>query len=483
MSFNKVLMSTSYKVVFVLSIVMIFVVIIGGIISGYKSFGFGIFYWTYIVLLMYKRDILGLISFQKIILWIQGIAFFIALAVLLLSDTDASRFVDINPLDLLFVAIFSSGITYFLYKFFLTQIRTNAEINVSNVESSLKDSALWEQVSEELKSGKKIDSLWTRAFSDADGDGSKANARYIKLRIHQLSESHHSNISDSRDRLVPRDIVRSSNGKHSIIIGIFLSLLVVSVLIFYKSKFSFLMENSPVISYLGITLNSSMDEIKYSFGVPSEVFYKDNVPFTLADGTILTDSLTLATKEDILANKGVNNFFFWQYNYPEYRVDISFDTNLRKVNSIGCYVSNSSKNVPKECDILNVKINDDENKILEKLGQPQKEEINHVTKTLYYSHLNLKLFFEKRHLYYIVIGNSNNTLSSSVFTKPSYDDVGWTQESTGSKEIGPWLKYSPPSTRYCRYSDGTIQRLYPPGIKPNAEKANPFCLGNSTSSP
>lgn len=60
------------------------------------------------------------------------------------------------------------------------------------------------------------------------------------------------------------------------------------------------------------------------------------------------------------------------------------------------------------------------------------------------------------------------------------DAEGWTQASTGSAEIGPWLQYDPPGTRYCRYYDGTIQKLYPPRVKPGAEKANVFCLPGST---
>lgn len=65
-------------------------------------------------------------------------------------------------------------------------------------------------------------------------------------------------------------------------------------------------------------------------------------------------------------------------------------------------------------------------------------------------------------------------------SKPTFDSKGWTQESTGSTEIGPWLNYSPPGTRYCRYADRTIQRLYPPNVRPNLAEANPFCLGESS---
>lgn len=63
---------------------------------------------------------------------------------------------------------------------------------------------------------------------------------------------------------------------------------------------------------------------------------------------------------------------------------------------------------------------------------------------------------------------------------PTLDAKGWTQDSTNSTEVGPWLDYSPHGTRYCRYADRTIQRLYPPGTMPNAKKANPFCLGDSS---
>ena len=70
--------------------------------------------------------------------------------------------------------------------------------------------------------------------------------------------------------------------------------------------------------------------------------------------------------------------------------------------------------------------------------------------------------------------------TQGIEEKATLSAEGWTQENTESKELGPWLQYDPPGTRYCRYHDGTIQRLYPPGVKPNAEKANVFCLPGST---
>ena len=67
-------------------------------------------------------------------------------------------------------------------------------------------------------------------------------------------------------------------------------------------------------------------------------------------------------------------------------------------------------------------------------------------------------------------------------SKPTFDTKGWTQENTGNREVGSWLNFSPPGTRYCRHADRTIQRLYPPGVRTNLPEANPFCLGESSES-
>ena len=63
---------------------------------------------------------------------------------------------------------------------------------------------------------------------------------------------------------------------------------------------------------------------------------------------------------------------------------------------------------------------------------------------------------------------------------PTYESKGWTQESTGSIEAGPWLNYSEPGTRYYRDAKRIIYRVYPPCVRPYAEPANPFGLGESS---
>lgn len=74
--------------------------------------------------------------------------------------------------------------------------------------------------------------------------------------------------------------------------------------------------------------------------------------------------------------------------------------------------------------------------------------------------------------------------STLVGAPPSFESAErWTQESTNSVDIGPWLQYAPAGARFCRLADRTIVTVYPPGVKPQAEKANPFCATGSVSTP
>jgi len=189
MSSAKDPMSTSYKTVFVLSILMIFFVIIGGAMSGSKSVGFGVWYWGYTAWKMYKRDNDSLVSLQKIMLWFEAIAFSIALAVLLFSDSDVRRYVDITPLGLIILASLSMGVTFLLYKFFKKQQivpATSSFVSTSSIEDRF-----WEQASRELE-GDRHEATWARAMASAEGDYAKTKALYIKLRSSDLQQSYSS---------------------------------------------------------------------------------------------------------------------------------------------------------------------------------------------------------------------------------------------------------------------------------------------------
>lgn len=82
-----------------------------------------------------------------------------------------------------------------------------------------------------------------------------------------------------------------------------------------------------------------------------------------------------------------------------------------------------------------------------------------------------------------VVPGSSTVPSPTSGEQVLRDPKGWTEESTGSAEIGPWLKASPNGTRFYRDIGGIIYRLYPPGVKPDAAPANPFDFTDSTPEP
>lgn len=185
MSSTKPKMSASYKAIFILSIFMVFFVLIVGAITNSKTSGFGMWIWGYTAWLMYKRRNADLVSLYKFLLWFDAIAAGVVVSILLFSYSDVSKYVGYSVVEvsLLFIVVFL--VTYGLYRYFKSK---NDLIygSSSNASVTSMDEKHWEQVSEELRNGQRIDSLWIRAFSEADGDNNKANARYIKLRVDQL---------------------------------------------------------------------------------------------------------------------------------------------------------------------------------------------------------------------------------------------------------------------------------------------------------
>jgi hypothetical protein len=189
MSFGKFPMSTSYKIVFALSILMIFVVIIGGAISSSKALGFAIWYWGYTAWKMYKRDNESLVLIQKFMLWFEAIAFSVALAVLLFSDSDLKKYVDVTPLEVVTFGSASMLITYSLLVFFKKQLSANLIIGFSDrIDAASIEDKYWEGASREL-SLKRNEAAWAKSFAMSDGDEAKAKALYIKNRALDLMKA------------------------------------------------------------------------------------------------------------------------------------------------------------------------------------------------------------------------------------------------------------------------------------------------------
>ena len=181
-------MSASYRAIFILSIFMVFFVLIAGAATKSKSSGFGMWIWGYTAWLMYKRRNADLVSFYKGLLWFDLIAAGIALSVLTFSEGDVGRYVGYTAVEaaLLFAIVIS--LTYGLYRFFSNQSNLISESTYFDTNSSIEDK-YWEQASHEFDVGDRVVAIWARAFSEADGDENKAKARYLMMRVEQLSST------------------------------------------------------------------------------------------------------------------------------------------------------------------------------------------------------------------------------------------------------------------------------------------------------
>jgi hypothetical protein len=65
------------------------------------------------------------------------------------------------------------------------QPNTRKEKTTSNV---ISDEFLYEQVALEIEQNKKLKGLWTKLWTEADGDEKKATIRYIKARVQQMKQ-------------------------------------------------------------------------------------------------------------------------------------------------------------------------------------------------------------------------------------------------------------------------------------------------------
>ena len=188
-------MSTSYRVIFFISILMAIFIFLAGIESGTKTSSFGVLVWSYIAWLMYKRDNTGLISLLKKLLWLDGAITAIGALWVVYSDEGIEELVGYSAVGLLISGVTSMAIFYALLVYFQKQLNIQpVQIKSQIIESDNISDEHWVQAAEELTSQVRNEAIWAKVFSEADGDESKAKARYIKIRVEQL---HRSGISSS----------------------------------------------------------------------------------------------------------------------------------------------------------------------------------------------------------------------------------------------------------------------------------------------
>jgi hypothetical protein len=111
-----------------------------------------------------------------------------------------------------------------------------------------------------------------------------------------------------------------------------------------------------------------------------------------------------ASKEEIERSpNGVKDFYDWQFNKANKRVDIGFSSTTNKVSSVGCYIDSTVFVESGTCTINNIQAMDTEETIIDKLGSPTTSSIEDSVKTLTFNKLNMKIMLTKKIAYYIII--------------------------------------------------------------------------------
>ena len=111
-----------------------------------------------------------------------------------------------------------------------------------------------------------------------------------------------------------------------------------------------------------------------------------------------------ASKEEIERSpNGVKDFYDWQFNKGNKRIEIGFNSSTNKVSSIGCYVDSNEFVNSGTCTVNNIQAMDTEETIIDKLGSPTTSTIEDSVKTLIFHKFNMKIMLSKKTAYYIII--------------------------------------------------------------------------------
>ncbi len=183
-------MSTSYKLVFIFAIFMIFFTLILGGATKSKSSGVGVLFWGYTAWLMFKHKSEELVHFYKAMFIFDVICAVVASSIFVIYGNDLSSSVgnDLSTLSIIFAITIS--LVYFLFRYFINQHLFPNNSHSTNFLGFRKvDDKFWELALHEVDSENRNEADWAKAYSKSSGDESKAKSLYIKLRANKLSRN------------------------------------------------------------------------------------------------------------------------------------------------------------------------------------------------------------------------------------------------------------------------------------------------------
>lgn len=365
MSKLKQKMSLPYKLMFVFSILIIFLNLIASTITRSGS-GYYLLLWGSTIWLMYKRNNETLMVIHKYSFIFSAIALSVII-ILNLVSVEISRYTRTTFSSMVILGTLSTLITYGFFIFFQRQLRLQ---NTNETQSM------------ELTSHAIADTKSTTEYQIYPSFASTATSKATKQKIFAL-----------------------------------IALIVVSSL-GYVAYTHYSNRPAKIDSYQTLTLGMSMDEVLYSLGQPDYVLTQDH------NGD--PGFLDLVTREKVEKNlEGVKGYLSWFYSdnlnlgtsyEKKYALNlqkkpyenplhlgIEFEASNKKLLSIRCSAQNNTVIPPNSCAVNGIVLQMSEESVIQHLGIPTQASILGITKSLTYNELGMVVHLEKRMVYSITV--------------------------------------------------------------------------------
>lgn len=201
MSQIKQKMSVSYMIIFIFSILMMFVLMVTGAATSSKSSSAALI-WGYTAWLMFKRRNSDLVQFYKALLWFYVVLFPISIGILIFGGSEVKRLIGYTEIEVFYFFIVTMLLTYGLFFYFKKQVSKSENENISSFTNNVISDNYWGLSAEELKNGRN-EAVWAKSFATCDGDESRAKAMYLRLRAHALQQ----------ERLISKKVSDPLNGE------------------------------------------------------------------------------------------------------------------------------------------------------------------------------------------------------------------------------------------------------------------------------
>jgi len=171
-----------------IAVLMFFVTMVVTNINGAKT-SFYYYIWMMVGYYAYKANLSSIKSMMKIVIFINiGV---LALIIPFMDDTALGYLNSSSKFDLIvsvIVMLIPKTALYFYCKSQLERSYNFGKSDNFDAEEGPTEQTddHWERAYKEVNGGDRVTAVWARAFSEADGDESKAKARYLPLRVQSI---------------------------------------------------------------------------------------------------------------------------------------------------------------------------------------------------------------------------------------------------------------------------------------------------------